>query len=94
MLNDTYALTQDAEVIPFMVAITGDVVASGSITASSAIVDTFISSKFRATHVLTNESVLFPNSDNITLNKTIATGIICGGETLLFNLSISGFSAT
>jgi hypothetical protein len=39
MLNNTYALTQDAEVIPFMVEITGDVVASGSITASSAIVN-------------------------------------------------------
>ena len=40
MLNNTYALTQDANFIPFMVEITGgDVVASGSITASSAIVN-------------------------------------------------------
>jgi hypothetical protein len=71
-----------------------DVAVSGTITASSAVVDTITSGKFRATNILTNESDIFPNSDNITLNKTIATGIICGGGTLLFNLSISGFSAT
>jgi len=65
-----------------------------SLTASSAVVDTITSGNFRATNILTNESDVFPNSDNIILNKTIATGIICGGGTLLLNLSISGFSAT
>ena len=76
IINEGDIIIEDAEVIPFMVEITGDVVASGSITASSAIVDTISSNKFRATNILTNESDVFPNDDNTTFNKTIATGII------------------
>ena len=52
-----------------MVKITGDVVASGSITASSVVVDTITSNKFRATNILTNESNIYPDTDNITLKK-------------------------
>ena len=35
-----------------------------SLTASSAVVDTITSNKFRATNKLTNESDMYPNSDN------------------------------
>ena len=94
IINEGDIIIEDANFIPFVVEITGDVVASGSITASSAVVDTITSNKFRVANILTNESNIYPNTDNITLNKTIATGIICGGGTLLFNLSISGFSAS
>ena len=94
IINEGDIIIEDANFTPLNVEITGDVVASGSITASSAVVDTITSNKFRVANILTNESNIYPNTDNITLNKTIATGIICGGGTLLFNLSISGFSAS
>ena len=68
IINEGDILIEDANFIPFNVKITGDVVASGSITASSAIVDTITSNKFRATNILTNESNIFPNSDNTILN--------------------------
>ena len=94
IVNNTFALAEDAIFTDYAFDITGDVLVAGNLTASSAVVDTITSNKSRATNILTNESNIYPNTDNITLNKTIATGIICGGGTLLFNLSISGFSAT
>jgi hypothetical protein len=39
IINEGDIIIEDANFIPFMVEITGDVVASGSITASSAIVN-------------------------------------------------------
>ena len=101
-----------------MVEITGDVEVSGSITASSAVVDTITSGKFRVATILTNAINFFPFPvDTITSGKfrvaniltnainffpfpveveifniTIATGIICGGGTLLFHISLSAFN--
>jgi hypothetical protein len=43
-------------------------------------------------NILTNATDIFPNDDNTTFNKTIATGIICGGGTLLFHISLSAFN--
>ena len=74
---------EDATINSFPFNILGNVDIVGDLTASSAVVDTITSNKFRATNILTNESDVFPNSDNTILNKTIATGIICGGGTLL-----------
>ena len=82
---------EDTTLNSFPFNILGNVDIVGDLTASSAVVDTITSNKFRATNILTNESNVFPYSDNTIFNKTIATGIICGGGTILFNLSISGY---
>jgi hypothetical protein len=93
IISEGDIVIEDANFIPVMVEITGDVVVSGSITASSAVVDTITSGKFRVANILTNATNLFPYPAEVeTLNINIATGIICGGGTLLFHISLSAFN--
>ena len=45
-------------------------------------------------NILTNATNLFPFPDDVeNINITIATGIICGGGTLLFHISMSAFNS-
>jgi hypothetical protein len=94
IISEGDIIIEDANLIPLIVEITGDVVASGSITASSAVVDTITSSKFRVANIITNATNLFPFPDEVqNINITIATGIICGGGTLFFHISMSAFNS-
>jgi hypothetical protein len=85
---------EDATLNSFPFNILGNVDIVGDLTVSSAIVDTITSGEFRVANILTNATNFFLFPDDVeNINITIATGIICGGGTLLFHISMSAFNS-